>query len=154
MSRHDYILLFSYTVRRISLVGGVQVVGIPSTHWLMGEDGRMAEGTLYTADNTFLSIVKTILNRRRRCQHARELLAVADLPMGCGCDAFYSKRKFGRHGVVYDVCYWWFCGYPCIMRTNLHINLYLYGYVHVERCMCISPTMFILLYFTPHAQKL
>lgn len=56
--RHDYILLFSYTVRRISLGGGVQVVGIPSTNWLMGEDGRMAEGTLYTADNTFLSIVR------------------------------------------------------------------------------------------------
>lgn len=56
--RHDYILLFCYSARRISFVGGVQVVGIPSTHWFMGEGGRMPEGTLYTADNTFLIILR------------------------------------------------------------------------------------------------
>lgn len=58
MPRRDYILLSCYIVRRISFVGGAQEVGIPSTHWFMGKAGRMSEGALYTADNTFLIILR------------------------------------------------------------------------------------------------
>lgn len=60
MPWHDYILFLCYTARRISFVDGV-LVGIPSTHWLMGEDGRMPKGTLYTiytVDNTFIIILR------------------------------------------------------------------------------------------------
>ncbi|KFY63043.1 hypothetical protein V496_04262 [Pseudogymnoascus sp. VKM F-4515 (FW-2607)] len=46
------------STRRISFVGGAQEVGIPSTHWFMGKAGRMSEGALYSADNTFLIILR------------------------------------------------------------------------------------------------
>lgn len=58
MPRRDYILLSCYIVRRISFVGGAQEVGIPSMHWFMGKARRMSEGALYTADNTFLIILR------------------------------------------------------------------------------------------------
>lgn len=79
MPRRDYILLHCYIIRRISFVGGVPVVGIPSTHWLMG-GGWMPEGTRYIQQITLFSInIKKILNRRRR--HLGKLLAVADILM-------------------------------------------------------------------------
>lgn len=148
--RHHYTLSF-YIVRRISFVGGVQVVGIPSTHWLMGEEGRMAEGTLYTADNAFLSIVR------------RFGIGVAVVSMVAN---FYPWLTFR-----------WICGWDAVSREEgppiwrgicclLLVVLWLslqYAHQHAYQSVLLPirtrgvstpPPLLIVSYFTPHTRNL
>lgn len=146
MPRHDYILLYCYIIRRISFVGGVPVVGIPSTHWLMG-GRRMPEGTRYIQQITlFSNNIKTIFSRRRRVSIYGNFWPWLTTSWICGCHSENGKRKVGRYGVAYVVCYWWFWGYPCMMCSSVDSNLYLYEYVHVEHSISAPRSVYSTLH--------